>query len=349
MARKFTHDNGHFRLFATQLESIIEGYDTDEEHYNRQKRQVETLCDLEKQFRNTLIRDHRGPSVYRAFVKFVRDERRNILAARPYFRERQDVFKARIAPALRDRADKTLYKFDVNYPFIAFAMKAKKFGPNSKVGKLATAVQKARQELIEMNLPLAISRARAFAGYRQAHLDYMDLVQVATEGLIAAIDKFVLPYRASFGAVMYGRITGDLVESNSETLIHFYPSDKRKIYTANKLMKDGQSFEVIAKHINDEEATKNKSSKGPVTNENELQQLYVAAYTVSGDSTGQEDESAMQTAGSEEPAIHRFEADDSWRPDVRLEQSQLHHALHKELKHLSLFEQKLLLMKGIGL
>lgn len=349
-ARPF--DNNHFRQFAVALEGAILGHETDEDHYTRQKRQVETLCKLEREFRNALIRDHRGPAVYKAFVKYVRDERRNILSARPYFRERQDVFKAKIAPALRDRGDKALYKFDINYNFIAFVMKAKPFAMGSKVAKLSRKVAKARQELIEMNIPLAISRARVFARYRQQHLEYMDLVQVATEGLIAAIDKFVLPYQKSFGAVMWGRITGDLVETNSETLVHFYPSDKRIIYTVNKLVQTGMTFEQIADHINltakTDEAGVVHKSRPNVTNADEVQRLYVASYTVSGDSAGGDtDDSGSNGIAHDESPIHRFEADESWRPDVRYEQAQLSAALAEQLKDLSIIERKLLALKGV--
>jgi DNA-directed RNA polymerase specialized sigma subunit len=346
MAKKKSNwDNSHFKTFAACLEGIIAGHDTDEEHYVRQKRQVETLCRLEKEFRDALIRDKRGPGIYKAFVKFVRDERRNILAARPYFRERQEVFKAKIAPALRERADKSLYKFSVNYPFISFAMKSQKFGAQSKVAKLARAIEKARAELIEMNIPLAISRARVFSRYSQKHLEYMDLVQVATEGLIAAIDKFVLPYKKSFAAVMYGRITGDLIEANSETLVHFYPSYKRLLYITNKMVQQGKSFAEIAEFINAE--AKRNGAKDNVTNEHELQELHVAAYTVSGDAPGREEEDDGVSVADN--SIHRFEADESWRPDVRYEREQAMTALATELKKLSLFEQKLLMMKGVDL
>lgn len=351
MSKKKTFDNNHFRQFAASLEDVILGHETDEDHYTRQKRQVETLYKLEREFRNRLIRDWRGPGIYKSFVKYVRDDRRNILAARPYFRERQDVFKAKIAPALRDRSDKAIYKFDINYNFITFAMKSKKFAPNSKVAKLARAVEAARQELIEMNIPLAISRARVFARHRQQHLEYMDLVQIATEGLIAAIDKFVLPYQKSFGAVMFGRITGDLVEANSETLVHFWPSDKRKIYTANKLVQKGKTFEEISEHINTESKRDDEgvvdASKPNVTTADEVQQLHVAAYTISGDSPGSDSEETSQ-GGVDEAPIHRFEADETWRPDVRFENTQLLAALSAELKNLSLFERKLLAMKGIN-
>lgn len=337
---KKNHYNEHFRQFAKSLEDIIWGYDTPEDHYTRQKRQVETLVDLERKFRKALINDRRGPKVYEAFVRFVRDERRNILAARPYFRERQDVFKSQIAPALRERKNKALYRFDINYSFIHFAIKAGGFKERDGVMKLARKVEKARQELVEMNIPIAISRARVFARHRQQHLEYMDLVQVATEGLIASIDKFVLPYQKSFGAVMYGRITGDLIEANSETLVHFYPSDKRKIYTANKLVKDGKTFDEIARYIN---AEAKKKDDLDLTDQHEIQQLHIAAYTISGDSPGKE------TEASDESPIHRFEAEETWRPDVRLENIQLQDALRKELSNLSLFERKLLRLKGIPL
>lgn len=352
MPKAKTFDNNHFRQFAASLEEVIFGHETDEDHYTRQKRQVETLCKLECEFRKTLIKDRRGAAVYKSFIKFVRDEKRNILSARPYFRERQDVFKAKIAPALRERSDRALYKFDINFNFIAFVLKQKDFAPGSRVAKLARKVAKARQELIEMNIPLAISRARVFARHRQQHLEYMDLVQIATEGLIAAIDKFVLPYQKSFGAVMFGRITGDLVESNSETLVHFYPSDKRIIYTVNKLVQTGMTFEEIAAYINKSARTdehgKVDLAKADVTNADEVQRLYVAAYTVSGDSMGTESEGGGERdMGHDESPIHRFEADESWRPDVRYEKAQLSAALASELKNLSIIERKVLAMKGV--
>lgn len=339
-------DNSHYRQFAASLEDIICGHreGAEPDSVSQQKRQVETLCDLEQQFRAALIRDKKGAEAYRAFVRFVRDERRNILAARPYFRERQDVFKSKIAPALRDRQDKALYKFNINYTFIAFVMRTVAFSPRSKVHKLAQQVARARAELIEMNIPLAISRARVFARHKQSHLEYMDLVQIATEGLIAAVDKFVLPYNKSFGAVLYGRITGDLIEVNSETLVHFYPSDKRKIYTANKLVKSGKSFDEIAKHINKEHRESGRT--GDATNEHELQELHVAAYTISGDSPGGDSD---PTTGLDENPINRFEADPSWRPDVQFEQTQLMSAVRGAVAQLTVFERKLLALKGISL
>lgn len=209
----FKPDN-HFRQFAASLERVICGYgDQESDQTAQQKRQVEDLVKLEDKFKSTLIKDRRGNGIYKSFMCHIMDERKNILAARPYFRERQDIFKQDIAPLLRNRYEVGLYKFNINYSFIAFALKNARFAPNSRVMRAARKVQVARQELIELNIPLAISRAKLFKQHTpQSHLEYMDLVQIANEGLIAAVDKFVLPYTPVFRAVIIGRISGNHIE-----------------------------------------------------------------------------------------------------------------------------------------
>lgn len=334
-----------FRHFADSLQDVLMGYgSTDEDFTARQKRQVETLVKLEQDFRQALIRDCRGVDVYKAFVRMIMDERRNILAARPYFRERQDIFKKEISPILRERADKGLYKFNINYPFIAFAIKARNFVPNSRVMKLANKVQKARKELIEMNLPLAISRASIFRKVTpQAHLEYMDLIQISNEGLIAAVDKFVLPYTPVFRAVIIGRISGNLIEDYSETLMHFYPSDKRKIYKAHKARRrqDELSHEDMAKSVNE------GADYAHHTTPAEIQQLVAAASHVSIDTPAPD---IRELDGDTQNPVDKYEADPSTRPDVRYEEAEAKSAMHAAIRvELSLFEKKLLILKGIDL
>lgn len=331
----------HFRKFADGLEAAIASYEVaDSDHYSTQKAQVERLFNLETEFKTSLIAHPDGAKVYNDFVVYIRDVQRNILAARPYFRERQDTFRAEISPALQVRSIQALHKFNLNYPFIALMMKRNRWlreDPHFKT--LAKTIKAARNELIITNTPLAISRARVFERWRQRHLEYMDLVQIATEGLIAAVDKFVLPYGKNYGAVMYGRITGDLTEGNSETLLHFYPSDKRRIYAANKLINQGRSFDEIAQQLT--------VDTGERVDSNDLQQLHVAAVTVSGDSHGSGEDQGSQ--GGEEQPMARFEADESWRPDVQFEKAELMAVLRTEIKNLSIFEQKLLALKGVSL
>ena len=185
---------------------IILGYgSTDEDFTQKQKRQVEALINAEKQFKKILQKDCRGHLVYKAFINFIVKD--NILAARPYFRERQSAFSSGISPAIRKGKYKRLYKFNINFPFISFCLQILPWKPGSRVRKAANLVFKLRKELIELNMPLAISRARIFKQKTpSSHLSYMDLVQIAMEGLINAIDKFVLPYTPVFRSVIIGRL-----------------------------------------------------------------------------------------------------------------------------------------------
>lgn len=339
-----TNFDGHFRMFACSLERVICGYgEQNGDQTAKQKKQVEDLVALEAKFKMALIKDRRGHRVYKAFVHHIMDERKNILAARPYFRERQDIFKKEIAPLLRSRGEVGLYRFNINYSFISFALKCYKFTSHSRVMQAAKRVEVARQELIELNVPLAISRAKLFKQHTpQSHLEYMDLIQIANEGLIAAVDKFVLPYTPVFRAVIIGRISGNHIEEYSDTLLHFYPSDRRKIYRANKVqggIKGGLPLDDLAKEVN-------KGTDEPhETTADELHRLLSASSHVSIDAP------VIETMGStkseSESSIDHYPADESTRPDVQVEEREAYMVLYKALGELSVIERKLMAMKGI--
>jgi RNA polymerase sigma factor (sigma-70 family) len=334
----------HFKQFAVSLERAIEKYGdlSEETLLERQKRQIETLVALETKFRKTLINHDWGPTMYREFLEFICSN--NILAARPYFRERQSVFTSEISKALKNRSDKSLYKFHFNFNFIQWVMKQRKWrsrkgGP---IASLADQIAEQRQELIEMNMPLAISRARIFwSRTPKAQLEYMDLVQIACEGLMSAIDKFVLPYSKVFRSVAIGRMVGNFIEQYSETLVHFYPVDKRKIYRANKLVhKYGENidFDKLADEINDGVEQEHK------TTPTEIASLMAAASTVSADAAppdlGDSDEQL-------ESQVDRFAADRSLQPDYQVENAEAMTSLKWAIGHLTVLERKLLYMKGV--
>lgn len=333
---KFVNDQ-IFKNLTQSLQLIIAGYETDEDFTDKQRKQVETLVKLERKFKRTLQKDHRGELAYKKFIKFILEEKRNILAARPYFRERQDQFAKGISLAIKQQKHKKLYKFDINYPFINFIIESTEWAPNSKVRKIAAEVCKIREELVHTNMPLAISRARIFRGKTpESHLDYMDIVQISFEGLLNAIDKFVLPYTTVFRSVIIGRILGDQIENFGQTLIHFYPSDKRKIYRANKAKKHQKEldYEDMAKAVNGGTRLVNG------TTSDEIQQLVLAASThnplMPYDNVDSEDENTEIYASPEDT-----------RPDNRVENSELNAILYKLASELSMIEKKLLVLKGI--
>lgn len=345
-------DNEHFRGFAKSLELAIGQYGglkEDEDNTARQKRQIETLIGLEREFRKLLGSHPEGMKAVEKFIHFICEERRNILDARPYFRERYGVFVSDISPAFKNRNAKTLIKFDVNYQFVHFIVKTgewKQSGPGSRLGKeilrIERDIKKIRTELIEMNMPLAISRAKIFLGRnKRAHLDYMDLIQVAAEGLISAVDKFCLPYTPVFRSVIIGRIVGNAIEENSKTMLHFFPSDKRKLYRANKAVGRSPSEEVdldrIVKFVNE--------GSGVVTNQTEIRDLMSAASVVSADST-------TPASGGDGDSVQRsvdsFASPEEGRPDVIAEHEDAVSAVALASQALSYLEQKLLRLKGIS-
>lgn len=357
-----TDDIEHFKRFAQALETKIAGYnEPDPNAYELQKRQMERLMELENELRLALISHRWGPATYRAFIAFIRDERKNILDARPYFRDGKNVFTASISPALKARSEKDLYPYAFNFQFVCFIMKAREgkgLGWGPSITKLVEKIRKQRQEIVEMNLPLAISRARIFCRHRRAHLAYMDLVQISCGALMDAVDKFTPPFKKMFRGVIIGRITGDLIEENTKTMLHFYPVDRRKLYRANKALSrmNGEvvDFEELAIKVNkkikhrftsdDVEEVKDVD-EAHKTDAMEIADLMSASSCLSLTPPQSADED-----GAEKPSVEHWSvAPDDVRPDVQAEETEASGKVSDALAILSVFERKLLRLKGISL
>lgn len=338
MAKKVIEDEEHFRLFAKTVEHAIAKYGKvpDEELVTLQCKQVDNLSALEEQFRKALVKDRNGVKAYEFFLDYILKTKKNILAARPYFRERRSFFASDISSAIRDRNVKKLQKFHINFHFISL-VRHLKF--SKKVANTINEIVAARQELATMNMPLVINRARIFwSRTPKSHLSFMDLVQIGTEGLMSAIDKFCGEYSTVWAGVVIGRIVGYLINWYSSTVLHFYPSDKRKIYGANKFMSrhlyGDYGIEDLVKSVN--------SSAGSSTDEDEIQNLIAAAAVVSADTppVGGNDISVQDS-------ISRYAAPEENRPDEQVEHEEAKVAMRKAIDKLSIFDKKLLRLKGV--
>lgn len=351
---KFIDDDEHFKLFTQKLAVEIDKYPSAkgrEALLKLQQDQMETLADLEKQFRQHLIDSGDPLNIYPQFIVYICDTKKNILASRPFFRERQETFTAHISPSFKRRDHETLKGYHFNFPFISLAIT--KFGADqdAKLVEIYKKVRDLRIQLVETNMPLAINRARIFWNRTPtAQLSYMDLVQIASEGLLSAIDKFVLPFSSVFRSVAIGRMVGNFIENYSETLVHFYPVDKRKIYRANKVAHkfgagDEVDYQQIAEQVNDgiEEDEHH-------TTASEIADLMAAASSVNSGAYSmviEAREAAMDEESSAGEAAH--DHDDSTRPDVIAEQADSYRALTRAISSLSLLEQKILKLKGISI
>lgn len=338
-----------FKNFCNNLESLLAVHearqDPEEDLLFRQRRQIRELVRLETEFRETLIRHRWGPGIYREFVDYIVHERANILAARPFFRERSKIFTAHISKALKNRNDKALYRFRFNWSFVRWAMGRRKWRPGSRISILADQIAKARIEIVEQNLPLAISQARQFwAATPKSHLSYMDIVQIQSQGMLLAVDKFVPPadkrmsekeslarFR-TFRAVVIGIMTRDRVNAYSETLVHFYPGDRLKLYAAHKLLRR-ESGEVDYDGLADKV---NEVLEDEATSASEIQDLLAASSTVSADFSPVPDgETIAETYADSNDIGESIET----RQSIDL--------MVRKIAELDILEQKLLRLKGI--
>lgn len=308
-----------------------------------QQEQVEELLDAEKKFKETVLKYRQATAVYEKFLQKVCIQNKNILSARPYFRETAVVFSKRITPAIKAGDIATLKTFDINYQFIRFIKQAW-LGPFPKrAEQLFQRVHLARTRLIENNMPLAINRAKLF--YRKtpkSHLTLMDFIGICSMGLAAGIDKWCGAYSPVFRSVCIGRMVGNMIDSYSETMLHFYPSDKRILYKAHTIRgrqgidEIGELTDAVNKAFIADEA-EGKTVPKTDLDKSELHALMNAASTVSADAT----------VNDEGYGVYQYTED----PNQNIEESYAEKETTEEMlwlaKGLPLIHRKVLKLKGI--
>lgn len=338
-----TEDDAFVAVFAESVAREIDKYPQipakDEEALvARQKEQVEALVAAETEARKALIRDPRGLEVYTKFVQFISTERRNNLAAQPYFREPESVFTAEIGPLLKSKSVRGLFKFHWNWSFAHFARTAVQWSPDDEFWVASEKIARARTELVEMNLPLAISRARLFyLRTPKSHLEYLDLVQCAAEGLLMGIDKFRLPYSPVFRSVAINRMVGNFIDRYSETMVRFFPLEKRRIYRANKVMRRFTSDTVDIKALTDV-VNEGMSDRHKATPEQmALLMSAVSCLSLDWQDKMPEGDDGMTFGES-------ISAPEESRPDAMYERAETFTRLHLALADLPMVERKVIRM-----
>lgn len=308
-----------------------------------QQQQVEELLDAEKKYKETILKYRQSTEIYKRFLQKVCIENKNILSARPYFREAGTTFSKKITPAIKSGNTDELKQFNVNYQFIKFS-RENWLGPFPKrAAQLYDRVHKARTILIENNMPLAINRAKIF--FRKtprSHLTLMDLIGICGMGLSSGIDKWCGAYTPVFRSVCIGRMVGNMIDSYSETMLHFYPSDKRILYKANSIRgrKGIDDIAELAKAVNNsfkEDEKEGKSIPKTEVQPGMLSDLMNAASTVSADSTVNE----------EGYGVYSFTQD----PDQDMERAYIEKEstmqMLAEAQYLPILHKKLLRLKGV--
>jgi DNA-directed RNA polymerase specialized sigma subunit len=266
----------------------------------------------------------------------IQEEKGNALSAQPFFRERKEVFGQKIIKIIKKEQISALKKFNVNFLFISFVMNQRKWGKSSILTKIFKEIKDARNVIIEINTPLALSVARKFwSSTNESHLSYMDIVQRNTEGLIMAIDKYVLPYSTVFRSVAIGRMTSGFIEDYSGgNQMHYYPNDRNKLYKANKILKTESDVDAF-------QLSEKLNETGTQTTPDEIRDLLESSSTVSADVPFKTDDKKI-TNISNSTAI-----DTANQPDNNYETTELSFKLLKSMDKLTLLEKKFLVLKGV--
>ena len=135
-----------------------------------------------------------------------------------------------------------------------------------------------------------------------------------------------------------------IITSNSQTLLHFYPIDRRRLYNANKI---AHKHRVLGAHnygdISNELNTSGMLGDITVTPD-EIASLMSAASTVSADSA-----SSISEEQSVKVSVSRFAAPDEASPETQVEKAQLIGNLKEAMVDLSSYELKILQLKGVSL
>lgn len=349
-------DDSFYQLAAQVTAAIARNKDG-----STQEEQVMELMDAERKFKEHVLGHIKhSTEVYKMFLQRVMIQNKNILSARPYFRETATTFSKKITPAIKLsntdtlKAIEQLKTFDINYQLIKFIRDSWKGPFPKRAEKLFHRVQRAREVLIENNMPLAINRAKLF--YRKtprSHLTLMDLIEICSMGLAAGIDKYVGKYTPVFRSVCIGRMVGNMIDSYSETMFHFYPSDKRVLYKANTLRgrKGIDDIKELAKAVNESfrlDALEGKSIPKKEVTAGDLSDLMNAASPVSADTPVGYD----SRDGGSSPrtfTVYDYVADQTVDIEASYIKKQEMVRMLTLAEHLPILHKKVLKLKGVAI
>jgi DNA-directed RNA polymerase specialized sigma subunit len=314
-----------------------------------QKDQVELLYSLENKFKYTIQRYQQTHDIYKEFVSFIRNENGNILSARPYFREKSDVFSKKITKAIKNSDIESLMTFNVNFQLINFIVKKWKGQLPERARGYYEDFLEARRILIENNLPLAINRAKLF--YRKtpkSHLTLLDLIDICTYGLISGIDKYEGAYSKVWRSVCIGRMVGYMIDEYSKTFLRMYPTDKKILYRANALKYRLKIEDIteLTKAVN--ESFEKDKEEGKAVPPLPIKEVHIRTL-LNGSSYVSADTKVGGDEEGEGVSVYDYSPD----PTQNIEEAAIQRNLMQQIiaasDQLTLMEKKIIRLKGVNI
>ena len=342
--QRFDPTDKSFYLLAEEVTKILDKNST---FKITQKEEVEKLMAMEEDFREEIGRFSQSYDVYSRFVMMIVGENRSILSARPYFRARAKTFSASITPCIKNGDIDGLKKFHINMMMIEFIKNTWKGKMSPRAESLYSKIKLHRNRLIENNIPLAIYQAKIFFKKTpQAHLEMMDMISLCAAGLASAVDKWCGEYRTVFRSSCIGRMKGNLIDEYSDTMLHFYPNDRKILYKANAIryrekIEDVEKLaEAVSKAFAEDEMEKpiEKRKKALKVTPAELRLLLWASSMMSADTSATDDESYN---------VYNTTSDTSSDVEDKLIVNETLVKASEVAKDLSVIQRKVLKMKGL--
>jgi hypothetical protein len=244
-------NNAYYSKLAADIRKTLseKKFPSNEEMYKK-------LVFLEETWRDVLLSSPEGEAIYEKFIDYILNVRKNILDCRPFFRIRQKEFIDNVNPYIRKKKPKPLFKLRINSAFINWAMHEYK-GPHKKaLEKLAIDITAVRSDFITKNFPLILNRIKII--YHTSNLEMQDLISLASNAALVALDKFAPNIDKVTGEPIYtsvilssiiARINAIVGNNADGQQLHLYPSDKKLFIEICRLRKEGLANDDISKKL----------------------------------------------------------------------------------------------------
>jgi DNA-directed RNA polymerase specialized sigma subunit len=301
------------------------------------------LYEKEQTFAKRLKSTGYGRNVYQKFIKKISDSPGGIKIAKSYFRARQDSYLNTVNRGIRERNADLIYDVPVNYRFCLFAMqtlevKDKKEENGGKVYKdkrlpgLFEEIKSLRDEIVSKHLYLSLNRAKIFKKTSYGSFtQFEDLIQMANEALVVAVDKYVMDDDSStFHVMAIGRILSNLIENGEDASAATIGAHaKKKLYQIRKLLQGDPNLSPVA-----------LAGIMQVAEEEIVDLMGATSHQSLDDFIGDESGARM---------VETFTTEDNNKgnPQDIAEKSDLLSVLSKSFDVLSVMEKKVLRLKGV--
>ena len=287
------------------------------------------LFNQEQNFAKKLQSKSYGRNVYMLFIDKISKSQGGIKSARSYFRARQDTFLETVNKAIKEVDPCLMYKVPINYRFCLFAVESLR-GKDKKLDSMFKEIKLLREEIINKHLYLSLNRAKIHSKNASGlSVGFEDLIQIANEALIVAVDKYVKDEEASsFHVMAIGRILSNLISQGtqvSSTSIGGHA--QKKLYQIRKFLQNHQEFNM------------KEMSEALEIDEKEIANLlHATSYRSLDEYIGEDGEARFGDIVKDEK---------SENPYNFVENKSLVDVLQKSFDILSVVEKKVLSLKGV--